>query len=88
MTTLKAWFKDNVEAEITYRQYINHSKRHLLALVFQNEKGSAIGTNYGNQYAIFSKGRLRKKAGAKVKGVPFDNTAKFKKKVRLISIER
>jgi hypothetical protein len=79
---LRLWFSDNVEAEIEFRQYINHEPRHLMAVVFQNDKGAGIGTNYGNQCATFSKGKLAKKSGEEVKKVVFDGTAKLKLKVK------
>jgi len=78
---LRAWYVDNVEAEIEYRQYINLARRHVMAVIFQNEKGSAVGANFGNQCAMFSKGSLRKKTNEKVKNVVFNATAKFKLKV-------
>ena len=75
---LRAWYVDDVEAEIQYRQYINQSKRHVLGVMFQNEKGKALGTNYGDQVAMFSKGRIGKRSGQKIKPMSFNATARFR----------
>ena len=78
MVMLRAWYTGEVEAEIEYRQYINQEKRHIVAVLFQNEKGLALGSIFGNQCAMFSKGKIRNRTKEPIKGVVFDATARIK----------
>jgi len=78
----KCWFRDDVEVECEFRQYINQSRRHVMAIIFNNEKNQAIGTNYGCRTATFSKGRLRGQGKGNMVSVRYDSTAKIKLRVK------
>ena len=57
MALLSCWFKDDIEAEITFCNAVNFNKRLYASLIFCNDKGKAIGSNLGSQCALYSKGR-------------------------------
>ncbi len=76
-TLLDCWFLDDVEAKIEVLQHINYSPRMYVAITFHNEKGRGLGSNYGSQCALFSRGRLAKRGGGKVSGISFNVKAKL-----------
>lgn len=86
MALLNCWFKDDLEAEIEYQQGINYSNRHTMALVFANDKGKAIGNNYGAQCAAFEGGAVKESRG-KPEEVIQDQTTRYKLVVRGGSFE-
>ena len=57
MALLNCWFKDNVEAEITFCNAVNFNKRVYASVIFCNDKGRALGSNLGTQCTMYSKGR-------------------------------
>lgn len=81
MTHLKAWFVDDVEAEITYIQTHNQNDRHTAAIVFTNAKGQSVGSNYGSQCVTYNRGAPTKALG-KVQPVIYNQVAKLKLVVR------
>ena len=66
---LKCWFKDDVEAEISYRQERNYTARQVAALVFVTKKGTSIGNNFGSQSVKLSKSGKVKKRKGKIEGI-------------------
>ncbi len=75
---IKAWFTDDVEAEMHFLQHINHKSSHVAAVVLCNEKGAMIGSNYGSQCASFAKnGRPGRRRG-RTQPVVFNQTGKIK----------
>lgn len=80
-TQLGCWFQDDVEAEIQYWQYIPHTDKLVAAVVFSNDKGKGVGSNFGTQCALFEKGKLHSPLG-KSSAVPFNKEAKIKLVVR------
>ena len=65
-----------------FAQYINHTQRLVTAVVFCNEKGLSVGSNFGTQCVLFKGRRLAKKSGKKAGAVAFNTTAKIRLKVK------
>jgi hypothetical protein len=74
---LKAWFKDDLEAEMEFLQHINFDARQIAAVAFVNAKGAGVGTNYGSQCAQFAGGRMGRATGRPTP-VAFNNSARIK----------
>jgi hypothetical protein len=73
---LRVWFRDDVQAEMSYRQYINHSDRLIAAIVFGTTK-RAVGSNFGSQTIHVSSGGVGKLKG-KTEAVSFNQEASFR----------
>ena len=78
---MNCWYLDDVEVEVQMLQHIAHTQKHIMALIFCNDQGKAIGTNYGCQVTTFLQGRP---AGFRGKSDPitFEAVAKVKLVVR------
>lgn len=81
MAVMNCWYTDDVEVEVQMLQHIAHTQKHIMAIIFCNDHGKAIGTNYGCQVANFVQGRP---AGFRGKSDPitFEAVAKVKLVVR------
>ena len=73
---LQAVFKNDVTAQMEYRQFVNfHPTRHVAALIYGSPK-MALGANFGSQTAFFRRG-LKTKPVGKPDAVAFDAVAKI-----------
>ena len=73
---LQAVFKNDVTAQMEYRQHVNFNPtRHVAALIYGSPK-MALGANFGSQTAFFRRGLKTKPAG-KPDPVGFDAVAKI-----------
>ncbi|MBI4606006.1 MAG: hypothetical protein HY721_28915 [Planctomycetes bacterium] len=83
---LNCWFTDDLEAEVEYLQHIAHSDKLYAAVIYSNDQGKALASNFGSQCAMLVQGRLAGGQG-KVDSVSADATAKFKLSVKDGSFE-
>jgi len=74
---LNCWFVDDVEAEIEYLQHVPHTEKLIAALIFANDQGKAMGSNFGTQCAMFAQGRPSAQQG-QLAPIPFNSKAKIK----------
>jgi hypothetical protein len=74
---VNCWFTDDVEAEVSYSQFVSHNAKQMWALVFTNKDTKSIGNNFGTQAATFTKTRLEKTKGT-VDQVLNENGMRFK----------
>ena len=72
MAMLNCWFTDQIDAQVTIHNHVNHSARMVVALTYTNDKGLALGSNFGTQCAILSKGRVGKRSRTKVSPIPYN----------------
>jgi hypothetical protein len=79
---LNAWFTDDVEAEIVYHQGTSFAAGNLAALVFCNEGGDALGSNFGSQAAIYKKGKPSARRQGTVDPINIYDSTKVKLVVR------
>jgi hypothetical protein len=77
MALLNCWFTDDVEAEIVYLQYVPHTDKLIAAVVFANDQGKSIGSNFGTQCATFAQGRAASQQG-KLEAITFNTSARIK----------
>ena len=77
MALLNCWFVDDVEAEMEYLQHVPHTEKLIAAVVFANDHGKAIGSNFGTQCAMFAQGRTSGQQG-QLAPIPFNSNAKIK----------
>ena len=61
LVLLRVWWEDDVEVEARFRQYVTMNSRKVFAIVFNNKSNAAVGSNYGSQCALFSRGRMIKR---------------------------
>lgn len=78
MALLNAWFTDDVEAEISYSQSVSHQAKQSAAVIFTNETGRSLGSNFGTQCAIFNRAGGVEKAKGTVESVINEQGMKFK----------
>jgi len=69
MALLRVWWEDDVEVEVRFRQYVTMNPRNVFAVVFNNKSNAAVGSNYGSQCALFSRGRLIKRTKTRIQKV-------------------
>ena len=79
---LRVWWEDDVEVEVNFRQQVTMSPRNVFAVVFNNKSNAAVGSNYGSQCALFSRGRLLKRTREKIRGVNFNQSNSIGLRVR------
>jgi len=82
MVLLRVWWEDDVEVEVKFRQYVTMNSRNVFAVVFNNKSNAAVGSNYGNQCVLFSRGRLIKRAKARIEKIHYNQSSSIGLHVR------
>ena len=72
MALLRVWWEDDVEVEAKFRQHVTMSPRNVFAIVFNNKSNAAVGSNYGSQCALFSRGRMVKRTKGKIRNIHYN----------------
>ena len=72
MVLLRVWWEDDIEVEARFRQYVTMNSRNVFAVIFNNKSNAAVGSNYGSQCALFSRGRLVKRTKARIEKVHYN----------------
>jgi len=72
MALLRVWWEDDVEVEAKFRQHVTMSPRNVFAIVFNNKSNAAVGSNYGSQCTLFSRGRMVKRTKGKIRNIHYN----------------
>ena len=67
---------------MNFRQQVTLSPRNVFSVVINNKSNAAVGSNYGSQCALFSRGRLLKRTREKISGVNFNQSNSIGLRVR------
>ncbi len=81
LALLNCWWKDSVEAEANFYQYVNHTNRLSAGLIFFTDKKKGLGSNFGGQAVEYSGGRPKKKTGKTI-AISFNQMARIGLKIR------